>query len=64
MTEADKQQLLHTIAQRITIAEERGLRATAKSWRETYRVITDRPAGEMVRSNGMSGRKNAPAPLA
>jgi len=48
MTEQDKQNALDMIAIRIASADHYGLTATAKSWRDLYVNIANRPAEEIV----------------
>ena len=51
MTEQQKDEALASIRLRIDAAEQRGLKATARSWREYYVNVANRAAGEMVLSN-------------
>jgi len=48
VTENEKQQQLADIAERAEVAEQNGLRNTAKSWRELYANVLARPAAEMI----------------
>jgi hypothetical protein len=46
--EANKHKILASIERRILVAEEHGLRHTAKSWREAYQMIAEKPAAELI----------------
>ncbi len=50
MTERDKQAALAALEARAAAAEARGLRYTARSWRDYAANMAARPAAEMVLS--------------
>ena len=57
MTPAQKSSALDMIAARAQTAEDRGLTATAKSWRDRYAVVEARPAAEIVGNTDFGSRE-------
>lgn len=51
MTEKEKAAVLAAITSKIVIAENIGLNATARSWRELYMNVLARPAAQIVIAN-------------
>ncbi len=64
MTPAQKSSALDMIAARAQTAEDRGLTATAKSWRDRHAVVEARPAAEIVGRAEFGSTKQLNGPLA